>query len=200
VSPESQTSMMQRKTKNFLMEARLLDAHPLINVCDRLGFVPDLTHYLYSNNMLRYIEGYVQKVNPSNALLVVGQLLDDDCPEDFIKGLILSVRSLLPIEPLVEECEKRNQLRLLTQFLEHLVSEESQDIHVHNALSKIIIDTNKHFLTTNPYYDSCVVGKYYEERDPTLVFVAYRRGQCDDELIHVTNKKFFVQTPSQVCR
>ncbi|KAE9451524.1 hypothetical protein C3L33_16595, partial [Rhododendron williamsianum] len=108
------------KTKNFLMEAKLPDARPLINVCDRFGFVPDLTHYLYSNNMLRYIEGYVQKVNPGNAPLVVGQLLDDECPEDFIKGLILSVRSLLPVEPLVEECEKRNRLRLLTQFLEHL--------------------------------------------------------------------------------
>lgn len=50
------------KTKNFLMEAKLPDARPLINVCDRFGFVPDLTHYLYTNNMLRYIEGYVQKV------------------------------------------------------------------------------------------------------------------------------------------
>ncbi|KAK8646629.1 hypothetical protein V6N13_120409 [Hibiscus sabdariffa] len=44
---------------------------------------------------------------PSEWSLVVGQLLDDECPEDFIKGLILSVRSLLPVEPLVEECEKR---------------------------------------------------------------------------------------------
>jgi clathrin heavy chain len=51
------------KTKNFLMEAKLPDARPLINVCDRFGFVPDLTHYLYTNNMLRYIEGYVQKVS-----------------------------------------------------------------------------------------------------------------------------------------
>ncbi|XP_024023044.1 clathrin heavy chain 1 [Morus notabilis] len=179
------------KTKNFLMEAKLPDARPLINVCDRFGFVPDLTHYLYSNNMLRYIEGYVQKVNPGNAPLVVGQLLDDECPEDFIKGLILSVRSLLPVEPLVEECEKRNRLRLLTQFLEHLVSEGSQDVHVHNALGKIIIDSNnnpEHFLTTNPYYDSRVVGKYCEKRDPTLAVVAYRRGQCDEELINVTNK------------
>jgi clathrin heavy chain len=50
------------KTKNYLMEAKLPDARPLINVCDRFGFVPDLTHYLYTNNMLRYIEGYVQKV------------------------------------------------------------------------------------------------------------------------------------------
>ncbi|KHN48575.1 Clathrin heavy chain 2 [Glycine soja] len=122
------------KTKNFLMEAKLPDARPLINVCDRFGFVPDLTHYLYTNNMVRYIEGYVQKVNPGNAPLVVGQLLDDECAEDFIKGLILSVRSLLPVEPLVEECEKRNRLRMLTQFLEHLVSEGSQDVHVHNAL------------------------------------------------------------------
>ncbi|KAG5123489.1 hypothetical protein AAZX31_11G061500 [Glycine max] len=179
------------KTKNFLMEAKLPDARPLINVCDRFGFVPDLTHYLYTSNMLRYIEGYVQKVNPGNAPLVVGQLLDDECPEDFIKGLILSVRSLLPVEPLVEECEKRNRLRLLTQFLEHLVSEGSQDVHVHNALGKIIIDSNnnpEHFLTTNPYYDSRVVGKYCEKRDPTLAVVAYRRGQCDDELVNVTNK------------
>uniref|UniRef100_A0A803M3V8 Clathrin heavy chain n=1 Tax=Chenopodium quinoa TaxID=63459 RepID=A0A803M3V8_CHEQI len=164
------------KTKNFLMEAKLPDARPLINVCDRFGYVPDLTHYLYVNNMLRYIEGYVQKVNPGNAPLVVGQLLDDECPEDFIKGLILSVRSLLPVEPLVEECEK---------------SEGSQDVHVHNALGKIIIESNnnpEHFLTTNPYYDSRVVGKYCEKRDPTLAVVAYRRGQCDDELINVTNK------------
>lgn len=50
------------KTKNFLMEAKLPDARPLINVCDRFGFVADLTHYLYTSNMLRYIEGYVQKV------------------------------------------------------------------------------------------------------------------------------------------
>ncbi|XP_078181604.1 clathrin heavy chain 1 isoform X1 [Carex rostrata] len=179
------------KTKNFLMEAKLPDARPLINVCDRFGFVPDLTHYLYTSNMLRYIEGYVQKVNPANTPMVVGQLLDDECPEDFIKGLILSVRSLLPVEPLVEECEKRNRLRLLTQFLEHLVSEGSQDVHVHNALGKIIIESNnnpEHFLTTNPYYDSRVVGKYCEKRDPTLAVIAYRRGQCDEELINVTNR------------
>lgn len=59
------------KTKNFLMEAKLPDARPLINVCDRFGFVPDLTHYLYTNNMLRYIEGYVQKVWSFLGLLLV---------------------------------------------------------------------------------------------------------------------------------
>lgn len=45
------------------MDAKLQDARPLINVCDRHDFVADLTHFLYVNNMLRFIEGYVQKVN-----------------------------------------------------------------------------------------------------------------------------------------
>lgn len=84
----------------------------------------------------------------------------------------------------------RNRLRLLTQFLEHLVSEGSKDVHVHNALGQIIIykkNNPEHFLTKNPYYDSRVVGKYCEKRDPTLAVVAYRRGQCDDELIDVTH-------------
>jgi len=179
------------RVKIFLMEAKLTDARPLINVCDRFNFVPDLTQYLYTNNMLRYIEGYVQKVNPANTPLVVGSLLDLECQEDFIKNLILSVRSLLPVEPLVEQVEQRNRLKLLTGFLEHLVNEGSRDPHVHNAMGKIIIDSNnnpEHFLTTNPHYDSVVVGKYCEKRDPTLACVAYKRGQCDAELIDVTNR------------
>jgi hypothetical protein len=39
----------------------------LINVCDRFDMVADLTNYLYHKNMFRYIEGYVQKVNPQKA-------------------------------------------------------------------------------------------------------------------------------------
>jgi clathrin heavy chain len=76
---------------------------PLINVCDRFDMVTDLTHYLYSNNMLRYIEGYVQKVNPAKAPQVVGGLLDAEAPDDFVNNLILSVRSLIPVEQLCEE-------------------------------------------------------------------------------------------------
>lgn len=60
-------------------------------------------------------------MNPGNAPLVVGQLLDDECPEDFIKGLILSVRSLLPVEPLVDECEKRCCFRSLFVSLLFLI-------------------------------------------------------------------------------
>ena len=43
------------------------------------------------------------------------------------------------------------------------------------------------------YYDSLVVGKYCESRDPHLAVIAYKRawGQCDRELIEVTNKNGF---------
>ncbi len=72
-------------------------------MCDRFDMVTDLTHYLYSNNMLRYIEGYVQKVNPAKAPQVVGGLLDAEAPDDFVNNLILSVRSLIPVEQLCAE-------------------------------------------------------------------------------------------------
>ena len=65
--------------------------------------VTDLTHYLFSNSMLRYIEGYVQKVNPAKAPQVVGGLLDAEASDDFINNLILSVRSLIPVEQLCAE-------------------------------------------------------------------------------------------------
>jgi len=53
------------KTKNFLKEARLPEQQQLlmslIIVCDRFDFVNDLTHYLYQNKMMKFIEVYVQK-------------------------------------------------------------------------------------------------------------------------------------------
>ncbi len=40
----------------------------------------------------------------------------------------------------------------------------------------------------NPYYDSRVIGKYCEKRDPHLACVAFERGNCDKELIAVCNE------------
>mmetsp|Transcript_18521 Transcript_18521/g.52003 ORF Transcript_18521/g.52003 Transcript_18521/m.52003 type:complete len:1694 (+) Transcript_18521:108-5189(+) len=179
------------QVKDLLMEMKLPDARPLINVCDRFDMVEDLTTFLYNNNLLRYIEGYVQKVSPGKAPQVVGALLDAEAPDEFINNLLLSVRSLLPVDKLVEVVESRHRLKLLTPFLEHLIGEGTTDPHVHNALGKVIIDTNnnpEHFLSTNPFYDSLVVGKYAERRDPNLACVAYKRGSCDDALIECTTK------------
>ncbi|KAJ8946142.1 hypothetical protein NQ314_008964 [Rhamnusium bicolor] len=130
------------RVKNFLKEAKLTDQLPLIIVCDRFDFVHDLVLYLYRNSLQKYIEIYVQKVNPSRLPVVVGGLLDVDCSEDIIKNLILVVRGQFSTDELVEEVEKRNRLKLLLPWLESRVHEGCVEPATHNALAKIYIDSN----------------------------------------------------------
>jgi clathrin heavy chain len=179
--------------KDFLKEAKLPDPRPLIYVCDLHGHVAELSEYLYKNSLMKYIEVYVVKVNPLNCPTVVGTLIDLDCSEDFIKTLLQNVRSACPVEPLVEEVEKRNRLKVLLPWLEARQAEGNQEPQLHNALAKIYIDTNRDadtFLKSNAFYDSATVGKYCEDRDPHLAFAAYKRacGACDEPLVNVTNK------------
>ncbi|XP_042209629.1 clathrin heavy chain 1-like isoform X1 [Homarus americanus] len=179
------------RVKNFLKEAKLTDQLPLIIVCDRFDFVHDLVLYLYRNNLQKYIEIYVQKVNPSRLPVVVGGLLDVDCAEDVIKQLIMVVRGQFSTDELVEEVEKRNRLKLLLTWLESRIHEGVSESATHDAIAKIYIDSNNNperFLRENQNYDSKVVGKYCEKRDPHLACIAYERGQCDRELINVCNE------------
>ncbi|XP_019565714.2 clathrin heavy chain 2 isoform X1 [Rhinolophus sinicus] len=179
------------RVKNFLKEAKLTDQLPLIIVCDRFDFVHDLVLYLYRNNLQKYIEIYVQKVNPSRIPAVVGGLLDVDCSEEVIKNLIMVVRGQFSTDELVAEVEKRNRLKLLLPWLESRSHEGCKEPATHNALAKIYIDSSnsaERFLRENAYYDSRVVGRYCEKRDPHLACVAYERGQCDLELIKVCDE------------
>ena len=128
------------------------------------------------------------QVNPSRLPAVVGGLLDVDCSEDIVKNLILTVRGQFSTDELVEEVEKRNRLKLLMPWLEGRVHEGVNEPATHNALAKIYIDSNNNperFLRENQFYDSEVIGKYCEKRDPHLACVSYERGGCDMELIRV---------------
>lgn len=81
-----------------------------------------------------------------------------------------------------------HRLKLLLPWLETRVHEGVEEPATHNALAKIYIDSNNNperFLRENQFYDSRVVGRYCEKRDPHLACVAYERGQCDDDLIKV---------------
>merc|ERR1719460_3272577 len=159
--------------KDFLKAEKLPDPRPLIYVCDLHGHVAELSEYLYKNSLMKHIEVYVVKVNPLNCPTVVGTLIDLDCSEDFIMTLLQNVRSACPVEPLVDEVEKRNRLRVLLPWLEARQAEGNQDPSLHNAL-----------------YDSATVGKYCEDRDPHLAYTAYKRawGSCDEQLVDVTNR------------
>lgn len=87
-------------------------------------------------------------------------------------------------------------------WLESRIHDGVQEPATHNALAKIYIDSNNNperFLRENQFYDSRVVGKYCEKRDPHLACVAYERGQCDEELIkvrHFTVFNFFLSLQS----
>ena len=130
------------KVKNFLKEAKLSDQLPLIIVCDRFDFVHDLVLYLYQNGLTKFIEVYVQRVNSVRTPQVVGGLLDVDCDETTIKGLLASVTGNFPIDELVHEVEQRNRLKLILPWLEARVQSGSQDPAVFNAMAKIYIDSN----------------------------------------------------------
>ncbi|TID27777.1 clathrin heavy chain [Venturia nashicola] len=180
------------KVKNFLKEAKLTEQLPLIIICDRFNFVHDLVLYLYKNQQFKSIEVYVQRINPSRTPAVVGGLLDVDCDEQIIKGLLSSVNpASVPIDELVSEVETRNRLKLLLPFLEATLAAGSQQQAVFNALAKIYIDSNNNpekFLQDNDQYDTLVVGKYCEKRDPSLAFICYQKGHNDLELITITNE------------
>ncbi|RPD64311.1 clathrin heavy chain 1 [Lentinus tigrinus ALCF2SS1-7] len=179
------------KVKNFLKEAKLSDQLPLIIVCDRFDFVHDLVLYLYQRGLTNFIEVYVTRVNSVRTPQVIGGLLDVDCDETTIKSLLASVPGNFPIDELVHEVETRNRLKLILPWLEARVQQGSQDPAVFNALAKIYIDSNNNpeqFLKENNLYEPLVVGKFCEARDPYLAYIAYAKGFCDDELIHITNE------------
>ena len=185
-------SIDPERVKNFLKEQRLTEQLPLIIICDRFGMIHDLVLYLYKNQQFKSIEVYVQRVNPARTPAVIGGLLDVDCEEGIIKGLLGSVEpSSIPIDELVEEVESRNRLKLLLPFLESTLATGNQQQAVYNALAKIYIDSNANpeaFLKENDLYDTLLVGKYCEKRDPNLAFIAYQKGQNDLELINITNE------------
>ncbi len=182
------------KVKDFLKEMKLPNPTPLIYLCDMHNFIEELTRYLYKNKHNKFIEIYLFKVNTAATPKVLGTLIELDCDEIYIKQLLNSIR-VCPIPELVEEFEKRGKLKLLQGWLEARYEERIQEPALHNALAMIYIDINKDpqtFLINNPFYDSKVVGKYCEERNPDLAFIAYKRawGSCDMELVEVTNRNY----------
>ena len=54
-----------------------------------------------------------------------------------------------------------------------------------NAIKNIEYILHFLYVRENQFYDSKVIGKYCEKRDPHLACVAFERGQCDAELIKV---------------
>lgn len=179
------------KVKTFLKDAKLADQLPLITLCDRFNFIHELVLYLYQNKQFQFIQVYVQQVNPSATPQVIAGLLDVDCDEDKILALLDNAVGQVPVGELASEVEKRNRLKLLLPFLEKTLEQGAADQAVYDTLAKVYIDSNNNpekFLKENDAYNSLVVGKYCESRDPYLAFICYEKGHNDEELIAITNE------------
>jgi clathrin heavy chain len=128
---------------------------------------------------------HVQRVNSVRTTQVIGGLLDVDCDETTIKGLLASVTGNFPIDELVHQVEERNRLKLISPWLEARVESGSRDPAVFNAMAKIYIDSNNNpeaFLKENnvsaspssceqilmslKLYEPLVVQEFCEVRDP----------------------------------
>ena len=66
-------------------------------MCDRFDFVHHFVLYLYQNGLTKFIEVYVQQANSTRTPQVIGGLLDVDCDETTIKGLLASITGNCPI-------------------------------------------------------------------------------------------------------
>ncbi|CAB1316428.1 unnamed protein product, partial [Coregonus sp. 'balchen'] len=188
------------RVKNFLKEAKLTDQLPLIIVCDRFDFVHDLVLYLYRNNLQKYIEIYVQKVNPSRLPVVIGGLLDVDCSEDVIKSLILVVRGQFSTDELVAEVEKRNSFSCpgwRPVSMRAVCNENS----LFKSLSRYLVRRRDPdlwasvLLETNPFrrqlIDQVVQTALSETQDPEEVSVtvkAFMTADLPNELIELLEK------------
>lgn len=74
-----------------LKESKPQDPRALMQLCDRYDFVEELTQYLHANNLMQYIDVYVTKMSPDTAPVVIGQLLDLGCSDEYINNLLNKV-------------------------------------------------------------------------------------------------------------
>ncbi|KAA8499470.1 Clathrin heavy chain 1 [Porphyridium purpureum] len=180
------------KVKHMLIRAKLKDPRPLINVCDRFGFVAELVRYMIKQNQLKFVEGYVTRVNPMRAPVVVGVLLDLQVDNKAILKLLAAVKNHLNVAELAEEVGKRGKLRLIQPVLESRVADGSTEPQVHTAIGMVYVDIGlnpEHFLQNNAYYDSRQLGAFCAKRgSPELAYIAFARGKCDAEVVDITNE------------
>jgi len=174
----------------FLKEVRIDSQLPLVFLCDKHGYVSDLTKHLFRNNMHAAIESYVQQINPLKTPEVVSALIDENCPEERIKALIASVGHLCPVDGLVKVMESHNRLLMLHSWLEARFNEHNKEPATHNALAKILIassdERSESFLLNNDIYDPIEVGKFAEANNPNLALKIYQSRKCHQELIRFT--------------
>lgn len=179
--------------RDFLKETRLDSQLPLVLVCDKHGFVNDMIKHFHRNNMPAVIDTYVTQIGPSKTPEVIAALLEENCAEDRVKGIIAAVDpARCSIEGLVRVMEEHNRLLMLRPWLEQRFTERehAKDPALHNALAKILISSAderaENFLVNNELYDPQVVGQFAEVNNAGLALKIYQFRKCHQDLLRFT--------------
>jgi len=183
--------LQPERVRDFLMQQDLPDKVPLIVLCNRFEFIEDLTKFLYKKNYQRELETYVQQFNTSMAGRVIGALLDIEAPIDYVNKILNSVQHTAPIDDLIIQTMKRERIKLLEPILYSRAQSGSIDKATNNGLVLLAVLSNRNgekLLRENQYYDPKFVGEILAKRDAHLACIAFAKGNCDDELIELTNQ------------
>lgn len=179
------------RAKNYLKSKELTDLWPLINVCERGKLFVDMVRYLEDTNNGSLIEQYVTRRSPNNTPFVVSAMMECGLTDEAVKSVLNAVGSMCSITELVEQMEGAGRLHLIKDWLEKRAAEKKTDAALYTALAKIYVDIGQNpqtFLETCDLYDHLEVGKYCENRDPTLSCIAYGKGHCSEPLIDLCRK------------
>lgn len=101
-----------KKVKDFLKDQKL-DPKPLIILCDKHGYLDELTRYLHKNQRTSHIQAYLLNWNPKAAPVVLSTLLEMDADENMVRQLLNNLRASAPIEEMIVEFEAKKKLDVL---------------------------------------------------------------------------------------
>lgn len=179
------------RAKNYLKTKELTDMWPFINVCDQHKLFVDMVRYLVDTNNEALIEQYVTRRNPNNTPFVVAAMIECGLNDETIKSVLNAAGSMCPITELINQVEEAGRLHLIKEWLEKRASEKKTETALYTALAKIYVDIGQdpyNFLKSCDHYDPEAVGKYCENRDPSLACVAYVKGHRSQSLIELCHK------------
>ena len=72
---------------------KITDPRPFIHLCHRHGYIKELTKYLFINELHKFLQVYVEKMNQSALPQIVTSLLEIKVEEDQIRSLINSIQN-----------------------------------------------------------------------------------------------------------
>ncbi|CCW60031.1 unnamed protein product [Phytomonas sp. EM1] len=179
------------RTKSYLKAKGLTNVWPFINVCDAHDMVNEMVHYLVDTGNESCIEQYVMRRSPGKTPQVVQALIECHKSEDYIKSVLSAAGAMCPIQELVDVAENTGRMSLIREWVQDRCSEKKTDAALFNALGKIYVDSGENpeaFLLENEYYDPMVLGKYCENTDPNLAYIAYMRGNCSEAIVKLCQK------------